>query len=140
MARGLLLLAISGWLAGALAADGYAPPTPDGFLQSIRSYPFAASPKRREKIRTGVPQLTRCMPAAEVRRLIGDPDFGYATNKGGLGAMNWTYVLEKKALKEVEPSSRVVIWLDPAGKVQGATVYGAPDIEATVSRRNQKCS
>ncbi len=87
-----------------------------------------------------MPQLTRCMPAAEVRKLIGDPDFGYPTGKGGPGAMNWTYVLEKKALKEVDPSSRVVVWLDPAGKIQGVTVYGAPDIEATVSRRPQPCN
>jgi hypothetical protein len=126
--------------AAAFAAASYTPPTPDGFLESIKSYPFAASPQRRDQLKTGVPRLTRCMPAEEVRRLIGDPDFGYPTGKGGPGAMNWTYVLEKKALKEVEPSSRIVVWLDPAGKIQGVTVYGAPDIEATVSRRPQPCT
>jgi hypothetical protein len=126
--------------AAAFAASSYSPPTPDGFLESIRSYPFAASPQRRDKLRSGVPRLTRCMPAEEVRKLIGDPDYGYPTGKGGPGAMNWTYVLEKKALKEVDPSARVVVWLDPAGKIQGVTVYGAPDIEATVSRRPQQCT
>ena len=126
--------------AAAFAAGSYTPPTPDGFLETIRSYPFTASPQRRDKLRTGVPQLARCMPAEEVRKLIGDPDFGYPTGKGGPGAVNWTYVLEKKARKEVEPSSRVVVWLDPAGKIQGVTVYGAPDIEATVSRRPQACT
>jgi hypothetical protein len=139
-ARGVLLLVVAAWAAGAWAAAGYTPPTPDAFLKSIRSYPFAAGAERREKIRLGVPRLARCMPSPEVRALIGDPDFGYATNKGGLGAMNWTYVLEKKALKEVEPSSRVVVWLDPEGRIQGVTVHGAPDIEATVSRRPGKCS
>lgn len=124
----------------ALAAASYTPPTPDGFLKSVKSYPFAASPQRRDQLKTGVPQLTRCMPSEQVRKLIGDPDFGYPTGKGGPGAMNWTYVLEKKALKEVEPSSRVVVWLDPAGKIQGVTVHGAPDIEATVSRRPQPCA
>ena len=80
------------------------------------------------------------MPAAEVRKLIGDPDFGYATYKGGDTAMNWNYVLEKKALKEVEPGSRVVTWFDANGKLQGVTVHGAPDIEHNISRRVQTCS
>jgi hypothetical protein len=127
-------------IAGSLAAEPWTPPNSDAFLRTIKTYPFAAPAARREKIRAGVPLLTRCMPAVEVRKIIGDPDFGYHTYKGGVTAMNWNYVLEKKALKEVDSSSRVVTWFDADGKLQGVTIYGAPDIEHNISRRVQACS
>jgi hypothetical protein len=137
--RVVLSLSVLGAVAGAMAADAYTPPTSDAFLKSIRSYPLVATPGRRGRIATGVPQLTRCTPSAEVRRLLGDPDYGYASYKGDvLSRILWTYVLEKKSLKEVEPSARVVVWLE-SGKLQGITVHGASDIESNVSRRPQAC-
>ena len=146
VATGLaLLLAAAGMMAGAQAADGYTPPTTEDFVKGIRSYPFVAGAARREKLRVGVPKLTKCMPSTEVRKLIGDPDFGYVGYKSGPNGrvpvkVLWTYVLEKKALLETEPASRVVIWFDTDAKIQGVTVSGAPDIEAMVSRRAQDCT
>jgi hypothetical protein len=68
VATGLvLLLAVVGMTAGVQAADIYVPPSSGAFLKSVRAYPFAAGTARREKIRMGVPQLTRCMPSTEVR-------------------------------------------------------------------------
>ena len=106
VARVVLLLAAAGMVTGVPASDAYAPPTSDAFLKSIRSYPFVDVAARREKIRTGVPQLTRCMPSTGVRRLIGDPD---------------------------------LVWFDGNGNLQTVTVHGAPDIEASISRRNEEC-
>ena len=136
-----LLLAV----AGAQAADTYTPPTSDAFLKSIRAYPFVVAPARREKIRAGVPKLLRCMPSTEVRKLIGDPDFGYIGYKSGPGGrvparFIWNYVLEKKARVETEPGSRVVVWYDTNWNIEAVTVHGAPDIEANVSRRPQVCT
>jgi hypothetical protein len=130
--------------AGVCAADNYSPPTTDAFLQGIKSYPFVATAPRREKIRVGVPQLSRCMPSSEVRRLIGDPDFGYVAYKSGTSGnvpskRIWTYVLEKQARVETVPSTQVVVWFDGNGKLQTVAVHGAPDIEASISRRNDAC-
>ena len=141
----ILLLAVAGMMAGVQAADIYVPPTSDAFLESVRAYPFTAGAARREKIRVGVPQLTRCMPSTEVRRLIGNPDFGYVGYKSGTDGrvpvkLIWSYVLEKKALAVTEPGSRVDVWFDTNEKIEGVTVYGTPDIEATVSRRAQTCT
>src|SRR6478735_4542773 len=96
VARVVLLWSAAGMFAGVMASDIYAPPTSDAFLNSIRSYPYVAVAARREKIRTGVPQLTRCMPSDGVRRLIGDPDFGYVAYKSGASGnvpskRIWTY-------------------------------------------------
>ena len=133
-----LMLSLSAF--GALAADAYSPPTPDAFVAAIRNYPFVANPARRAKLRAGVPQLTRCMSPAEVRRLIGDPDFGYVAFKAGVPSKKlWSYVLEKKTLAEVEASSRVVAWFGNDGKLQAITVHGAPDIESNISRRATAC-
>ena len=131
-------------VAGASAADGYSPPTSRQFVMSIRSYPFVASAARREKIRAGVAQLTRCTPEAAVRDLIGDPDFGYTAYQAGTNgtvptSKIWHYILEKKAATEVEPSSSVVIWFDKGGKLKTVAVHRARDIESTVSRRGQEC-
>ena len=141
----VLLLTAAGMMAGVQAADGYTPPTTDAFVKGIRSYPFVANAARREKLRVGVPKLTKCMPSAKVRGLIGDPDFGYVGYKSGPNGrvpakVLWTYVLEKKAALETEAASRVVIWFDTDSKLQGVTVHGAPDVEAMVSRREQACT
>jgi len=144
VARVVLWLSAAGMVGGVMASDAYAPPTSDAFLNSIRSYPFAAAAARREKIRTGVPQLARCMPSAGVRRLIGDPDFGYVAYKSGSNGnvplkRIWNYVLEKQARVETVPSTQVVVWFDGNGKLQMVTVHGAPDIEASISRRSEEC-
>lgn len=146
VATGLVsLLAAAGMAASVCAADAYVPPTSDAFLRSIKAYPFVASAARRDKVKKGVPLLTRCMPAAEVRKLIGDPDFGYVGYKSGPNGrvpakLVWTYVLEKKARLENDPASRVVVFFDPGSNIEGVTVHGAPDIEANVSRRPQACT
>jgi hypothetical protein len=131
-------------LAGAWAADTYAPPTSQEFVSSIRGYPFVASAARRARIRAGVAQLTRCAPEEAVRNLIGNPDFGYLAYQAGTHgtvptSRIWHYILEKKAPTEVEPSSSVVIWFDKGGKLKTVAVHGARDIESTVSRRAQEC-
>jgi hypothetical protein len=128
----------------ARAVDGYTPPSSDAFVRSIRSYPHVTAAPRRERIRAGVPQLTRCMPWTRVRTFLGDPDFGYlAYSQGSQGRQPskelWNYVLEKKAASETEPGSRVVVWFDAGGMLQGVTVHGAPDIEHSISRRGGKC-
>ena len=70
IAARVLLFSWATMVAGAFAADPYSPPTPDAFVRGIRSYPFIAPTARREKIRTGVPQLARCMTSAQVRKLL----------------------------------------------------------------------
>src|SRR6188768_2932539 len=108
IAARVLLFSWATMVAGAFAADPYSPPTPDAFVRGIRSYPFIAPTARREKIRTGVPQLARCMPSAQVRKLLGDPDFGYIAYREGTNgkvpAMKlWNYILEKAAATEEIP-------------------------------------
>src|SRR5262249_4393360 len=142
--RLVLSLSLAGLTAGVLAAESWSPPTTEAFLNSIHAYPYVAAAGRREKIRTGVPELKRCMSAAAVRRLIGDPDFGYVAFRAGSGGQvptshHWNYVLEKKAATEIDPSSQVVIWFDGGGKLQTVAVHGAPDIQASISRRNDAC-
>jgi hypothetical protein len=138
--RLLLSLSAFGLMSGVVAAEDYRPPTTDEFLKGIKGYPLVASAERRERLRTGVPKLARCAPSAEVRRLLGNPDYGYAAYKAGaVSRIMWTYVLEKKALKEVEPTARVVVWFESDGKLQAITVQGAPEIESNISRRQQTC-
>lgn len=138
--RLILLLSAICATANPGAAEQYVPPTADGFLKSIKSYPYVASAARREKIRVGVPQMTRCMPSQEVRKLLGNPDFGYLGYKGDVVSQRiWHYILEKQARVETVPSSSVVVWFDRNGKVQTVAVHGATDIEAAISRRNQEC-
>jgi hypothetical protein len=144
VAARVVLLSIVGMAAGALAADGYSPPTSEQFLKSIRNYPFVAGAARREKIRAVVPHLTRCTPAREVRSLIGDPDFGYVAYKAGANgkvpAMKvWHYILEKKTRVETERSSDVVISFDSDSKLRSVTVDGARDIEPPLISRAQEC-
>jgi hypothetical protein len=141
----IMLFAIATAMTASAAENPYTPPTSDAFLKAIRSYPFVAAADRREKISAAVPRITLCMPAADVRRLIGDPDFGLVAFKSGtqgkVPAMKlWHYVLEKKAATETEPGSRITVWLDRNERIQGVTVHGAPDIESTVSRRSQVCA
>jgi hypothetical protein len=136
----VLLLSAFGTSAGLHAVEEYVPRTPDAFVDGIKKYPFIAAAARREKIKVGVPQMTRCMPASEVRKLIGDPDFGIVAYKGGVPSKHlWHYILEKPAKVETVPSTSVVVWFDGNLKVQTVAVHGAPDIEASISRRNQEC-
>jgi outer membrane protein assembly factor BamE (lipoprotein component of BamABCDE complex) len=138
--RLILLLSALCATAGLAAADGYVPPTSAAFLNSVKRYPYVAPVARREKIRAGVPQMTRCMPSSEVRKLLGDPDFGYLAYKGDVVSQRiWHYILEKQARVETVPSSSVVVWFYSNGKVQTVAVHGATDIEASISRRNQEC-
>jgi len=144
VAARLVLWSVAGLWAAAMAAESWTPPTSDAFLEGIRSYPYAVTAARREQIRAGVPALKRCMPSTEVRKLLGDPDFGYVAYQAGTDGKVpqmriWHYVLEKKAATEEVPGSRVVVWFDNSGKLNAVTVHGAPDIEATVSRRAGRC-
>jgi len=140
-ARLVLLSSLALLMAGAFAADSFTAPTIDAFKKSVRKYPYVAAAARREKIRIGVPTLKRCMTSAEVRQIIGDPDFGYDTYRsgGGLSKRIWHYILEKKEVLETEPASSVVAWFDGGEKLQTVAVHGAPDIEAAISRRNDPC-
>jgi len=144
IAARVFLFLWAGMVAGVFAADPYAPPTPDAFVRGIHSYPFIAPAARREKIRTGVPQLVRCMPSTQVRNLLGDPDFGYIGYRDGTNgkvpAMKlWNYILEKAAATEEIPGTRVVAWFSNDGKLQAVTVHGARDIESNVSRVSREC-
>lgn len=140
----LALWMSAGVIAAALAADPYTPPTPDAFLRGIKSYPYAAPAARRDRIRAGVPKLARCMAWAEVRKLMGDPDFGITAYRGGTGntvptRRLFTYILEKPAATEAVQGSRVVLWLGNDFKLQAITIHGAPGLETNISRRNQAC-
>ena len=48
-------------------------------------------------------------------------------------------MLEKQARIETVPSRQVVVWFDGNRKLQTVAVHGAPDIEASISRRNEEC-
>jgi hypothetical protein len=143
-ARVVLALSIAGMVAGSYGADEYVPPTSEAFVRGIRAYPFVAPVARRDKIRAGVTQLARCMPAPQVRKLLGDPDFGYIAYREGtdgkIPAMRiWNYILEKQAATEATPGTRVVVWLGNDGKLRAVTVHGARDIESNVSRVSREC-
>jgi hypothetical protein len=130
--------------AGAFAADAYSPPTTEAFLRGIKRYPYVAAAPRRDRIRAGVPRLTRCMPAADVRKLLGNPDFGFlAYKKSSSGTVAdrvlWNYVLEKPTANETVPSSNVMIWFDNDFKLQAVTVHATPGLETNISRRTQAC-
>ncbi|HEX6397716.1 MAG TPA: hypothetical protein VFZ95_09845, partial [Steroidobacteraceae bacterium] len=77
----MLLLLVTAGTTAVHSAEGYTAPTTEAFLEGVGGYPFVAGAARREKIRAGVPKLKRCMASPEVRKLIGDPDFGYVAYK-----------------------------------------------------------
>jgi len=145
VAARLVLCSVAGLVASVMAAESWTPPTSDAFVKSIRSFPYAVPTARREQIRNGVPSLKKCMPSADVRKLLGDPSFGYVAYKAGTNGQVpskriWTWVLEKKGPTESELSSQVVVWFDNGEKLQMVTVQGANDIEASISRRNEACT
>jgi hypothetical protein len=67
-------------------------------FRKLHAHPFVADPARAEAILSGARQISICSRTAEVRRLMGDPDFGVVTDdsNGNHTAARWTYLLDEK--------------------------------------------
>jgi len=95
-------------------------PIPDGtpsyvqFADSIREFPYYASPERILKIKRGLAQIERCMSKSQIQSLLGTPDFGqvsYGPKGPGerwLGS-SWTYYLSMRSTSVNENDSTVQV-------------------------------
>jgi len=72
-------------------------PSEREFFRKLETQPaYVADPARADAILSGVRQINICSRAKDVRRLMGEPDYGsvaYDTN-GNHDAVIWSYVLD----------------------------------------------
>jgi hypothetical protein len=73
-------------------------PSEREFREKQQGRQYVADPVRAEAILSGVRQIKICSRTSEVRRLLGEPDFGVVTDdsNGNHNAAQWTYVLDEK--------------------------------------------
>jgi len=118
------------------------PPTYADFSRTA-AFPFVAGKDRVEKIRTGFPQLRRCMSQDDVRRLMGDPDHGEIAYRGSTKVpevISWKYVVEMRARDDFKTSVVASVWMHLDGRVRAASVHGIPDLVSLHGVANEKCS
>ena len=73
-------------------------PTEREFHEKLAGRPYFADAARSETVLSGARQIDICSRTSDVRRLMGEPDFGVVTydSNGNHDAAKWTYVLEEK--------------------------------------------
>ncbi len=68
----------------------------------MKPFPYASSPERKERIRSGYPKLELGMTKVQVESIIGEPDFStvdyedYTLIPHWTGS-HWTYYIRKQA-------------------------------------------
>jgi hypothetical protein len=106
-------------------------PTPVGarayeeFAATIKSYPYDASPETKIRVLKGYPKLEIGMTKAQVRSIIGEPDYGQQSygpkgpNERWLGS-SWTYYLRMRDALATE-DSHVELFFGTDGKTDWIT-------------------
>ena len=107
------------------------------FRKALPSQPYIADTARSETILSGAKQIRICSRRADVRRLMGEPDFGVLTHdsSGNHTAARWTYLIseEPRAKRAVEVS------LNKAGDVFSIIPLGLPDIHFSTVNDGPGC-
>jgi hypothetical protein len=72
-------------------------PSEREFRQAQAGKPYIADPARAEAILSGARNIKICSRASDVRRLMGEPDFGAVTydSNGNHNAALWTYLIDE---------------------------------------------
>ena len=112
-----ILFGAAGFAALAGESPKYTPPTHEVFNRTA-TYPYVAPAERAAKIVAGTPALKRCLPATEIRSLLGPPDFGHVstldTANGPVPYVQvWHYLLSQPDPGDRLTGARVVVWLAP---------------------------
>ena len=108
------------------------------FRATIKSFPYSASPERRDLVVNNFPELRVGMTKPQVAALIGNPDYSHqAYGPKGPGehwqGSRWDYVLFKRAgdVNENDPNVEVffgtdgfVKWAVPSG-ISGLSEVGS---------------
>ena len=74
----------------------------EAWENSVKPFPYSASPERKERIRSGYPKVELGMTKAQVESIIGEPDFSTVdyeplTLIPHWTGSSWTYYVRKKA-------------------------------------------
>ena len=96
------------------------------FRRGLADASYVANAQRSDAIMAGARQIGVCSRRSDVRRLMGEPDFGVLTydSNGNHTAAQWTYLISEvpTAMKAVHVS------LNKAGDVFSVFPVGLPDI------------
>jgi hypothetical protein len=142
----LIALGLGFWVAAhADDVNNYfgAPPH-EIFRAGIHAHPYAADAARAARIRAGAPQIKACMKLAEVRRLLGTPDFGGITHnsaapKGVVTGAAWNYVIRERRDVEASYEVQFEVWFDTLGRVTATSVDGIDGLQTVYLPDNRKC-
>jgi hypothetical protein len=92
-------------------------PTYQEFENKIGRYPYSASPERVRRIVAGISKVTHCMTKAQIRALLGEPEYSrldYGPKGPGekwLGS-DWTFYISKRDSGANLNDPRVEIFFD----------------------------
>jgi hypothetical protein len=138
IAAGLALFVSQGC---SLARQGA--PSEKEFRRGVAATPYVAATARAETILSGVRQIGICSRTSDVRRLLGEPDFGVVTydSNGNHNAVKWTYLLRempgpgghRQAVDVTMNAARYVISIYNAGEsdIRFTGVNDGPGCEPT---------
>jgi hypothetical protein len=104
-------------------------PSERQFRKHQASHPYVADPARAQAIVSGAKRIEICSRRTDVRKLIGEPDFGVLTydSNGNHNAVQWTYLISE----EPGASQNVKVTLNKAHDVISVVRLGLS--EATIS-------
>jgi hypothetical protein len=111
------------------------------FLEGLRSRPYVADPARAEAIVSGARQLHICSRKSDVRRLMGEPDFGKRTydSNGNRKAAEWTFVLRESDKKAGTFEQAVDVDVNSAGWVIAISPLGIEGVAFSVVNDGPGC-
>jgi hypothetical protein len=141
------LILAQGFAPPALAADStarFGAHTRDEFRADLAVHPYEPAGARTSKIIAGAQKLARCMTYADVRRLMGEPNFGNSTHRSGEASdksagVAWTYILSP-VRKTVDPYDKMItIWLDEHGRVTSVHPLGVDAVLPLRAHNKQEC-
>src|SRR5215831_15704818 len=98
------------------------------FRREVASHPYVADAQRAHSIIAGAGQVKICSRTSEVRRLMGEPDFGVQTydSSGVHTAVRWTYLLSEESAAGARRA--VEVGLNAGGYVFSITPQGVSGI------------
>ena len=116
----------------------------DEFRASLSAHPYDPAGTRASKIIAGAQKVTRCMAHADVRSLMGEPNFGNSTHRSGdpsgksAGAA-WTYILSAVRGANDPYDHMITVWLDEHGRVKSVHPRGIDSVPPLRANDQQKC-
>lgn len=113
--------------------------TYEDFKASIRSFPYTASPERRDRLVAGYSKVDVGMTKEDIARVIGDPDYselGYGPKGPNMKwqGSSWMYYLSKRGdlVNILDPSVQIffdredrAVWIVPSN-IEGLAAKGSP--------------